>query len=59
MSEEVLCKQGSAYVDVRDLAEAHVKSLEKEKAGGERIIVSGGKFIDNQLFFFSFINHGF
>ncbi|KAH6883767.1 D-lactaldehyde dehydrogenase [Coprinopsis sp. MPI-PUGE-AT-0042] len=29
----------SAWVDVRDVAEAHVRSLEKEKAGGERILV--------------------
>lgn len=41
-SEEVLCTQGSCWVDVRDIAEAHVRSLEKEAAGGERIIVSVG-----------------
>ena len=31
--------------DVRDLAEAHVRSLEKEKAGGERMFVLSGSFI--------------
>ncbi|KAH9487441.1 NADPH-dependent methylglyoxal reductase GRE2 [Psilocybe cubensis] len=31
------------YIDVRDLANAHVKSLKREAAGGERIIVSGGR----------------
>ncbi|KAF8583139.1 NAD(P)-binding protein [Ramaria rubella] len=36
---------GSAhYVDVRDLADAHVKALEKEEAGNERFIVSAGVF---------------
>ncbi|KAH6890876.1 D-lactaldehyde dehydrogenase [Coprinopsis sp. MPI-PUGE-AT-0042] len=30
------------WVDVRDLAEGHVLALEKEKAGGERIFVSAG-----------------
>lgn len=34
---------GSAWVDVRDVAEAHVRALEREGAGGERIIVSGGE----------------
>ncbi|KAJ3501157.1 hypothetical protein NMY22_g19021 [Coprinellus aureogranulatus] len=37
--------QGYAWVDVRDIAEAHVRSLEKEEAGGERIIVSSGSYI--------------
>lgn len=32
----------SEWVDVRDLAEAHTLSLQREAAGGERIIVSGG-----------------
>jgi nucleoside-diphosphate-sugar epimerase len=36
-------KGGNTWVDVRDLAEAHVRALEREGAGGERIIVSGGK----------------
>ncbi|KAJ7597563.1 D-lactaldehyde dehydrogenase [Mycena floridula] len=36
---------GNSWVDVRDLAEAHVLALEKESAGGERFIVSAGPFI--------------
>jgi nucleoside-diphosphate-sugar epimerase len=35
----------SSWVDVRDLADAHVLALEKEAAGGERIIVSAGAFV--------------
>jgi nucleoside-diphosphate-sugar epimerase len=31
------------YVDVRDVAEAHVRALEKPEAGGERFIVDAGK----------------
>ncbi|CAL1709339.1 unnamed protein product [Somion occarium] len=34
----------SAWVDVRDLAEAHVLAIKKEVAGGNRIIVSAGSF---------------
>ncbi|KAK7472032.1 hypothetical protein VKT23_000143 [Stygiomarasmius scandens] len=37
-------KAGSEWVDVRDLAEAHVRALQKEEAAGERIIISGGPF---------------
>ncbi|KAG5650224.1 hypothetical protein H0H81_000267 [Sphagnurus paluster] len=39
-SKDFLTTQGSAYIDVRDVAEAHVLALEKEAAGGERIIIS-------------------
>ncbi|KAJ3540770.1 hypothetical protein NMY22_g4156 [Coprinellus aureogranulatus] len=38
-------QSGHAWVDVGDLAEAHVRALEKEAAGGERIIVSAGPYI--------------
>ncbi|KAH9487447.1 Putative uncharacterized oxidoreductase [Psilocybe cubensis] len=31
------------YIDVRDVAAAHVVSLQKDAAGGERIIVANGK----------------
>ena len=55
-SEEFLCKQGSCFVDVRNLAEAHVKSLEVEKAGGERIIVSAGKCLAGQSSSYRHIN---
>ncbi|THG95051.1 hypothetical protein EW026_g6529 [Hermanssonia centrifuga] len=33
---------GSAWIDVRDLAQAHVLGIQKENAGGNRIIVSAG-----------------
>lgn len=33
------------WVDVRDLAEAHVRSLEREEIGGERVIVHEGSFV--------------
>lgn len=38
-----LSQNGSCYVDVRDLAEAHRLALEKEGAGGERIIINAGE----------------
>ncbi|KAG5641705.1 hypothetical protein DXG03_004409 [Asterophora parasitica] len=43
-SKDFLTVQGSAYIDVRDVAESHVLALEKEAAGGERIIISAGTF---------------
>jgi len=41
-TNEFLASTGTCWIDVRDLANAHVLSLEKEAAGGERIIVSAG-----------------
>lgn len=35
---------GSAWVDVRDVAEAHVRALERQEAGGERITASSGQW---------------
>ncbi|KAJ6452663.1 hypothetical protein C8R45DRAFT_1083348 [Mycena sanguinolenta] len=35
---------GGCWIDVRDLALAHVRALEKEEAGGERIIIAAGAF---------------
>jgi nucleoside-diphosphate-sugar epimerase len=40
--EEVVDGRWS-WVDVRDIAEAHVVALEKPEAGGERILFSAGK----------------
>lgn len=40
-SKEVLASS-NFWIDVRDLADAHVLALEKEAAGGERIIVAEG-----------------
>jgi len=34
--------QGMAWIDVRDLAEAHVLAIKKAGAGGQRIIVASG-----------------
>lgn len=34
----------SCWIDVRDLAEAHVLAIKKQEAGGERVIVSEGPF---------------
>ncbi|PSR87356.1 hypothetical protein PHLCEN_2v5173 [Hermanssonia centrifuga] len=39
---ETLASVGSEYVDVRDIALAHVLALQKEAAGGHRIIISSG-----------------
>jgi len=37
-----LGKTGSEWIDVRDLAEAHVRAIKINEAGGERILVSQG-----------------
>ena len=36
--------ESASWVDVRDLALAHVLALEKPEAGGERIIISSGSW---------------
>ncbi|KAG1731354.1 uncharacterized protein EDB91DRAFT_1154692 [Suillus paluster] len=43
-TNEFLASTGTCWTDVRDLAGAHVLSLEKEAAGGERIIISAGNW---------------
>lgn len=56
---EFLANTGTCWIDVRDLADAHAHALEKEAAGGERIIVSGGKFthfVYGRLFYFTSFN---
>jgi nucleoside-diphosphate-sugar epimerase len=35
----------SAWVDVRDLALAHILALQKEDAGGKRLLVCAGPYI--------------
>ena len=35
--------QGANWIDVRDVAEAHVKALETEDARDERFLVAAGK----------------
>ncbi|KAG5635177.1 hypothetical protein H0H81_012139, partial [Sphagnurus paluster] len=44
-SKDFLTTQGSAYIDVRDAAESHILAMEKQAAGGERIIISTGPFV--------------
>ncbi|KAI0776384.1 NAD(P)-binding protein [Irpex lacteus] len=41
--EELTAPQGS-WVDVRDIADAHVLALQKEEAAGQRIIIAEGSF---------------
>lgn len=42
-NDEQLVAGTNSWVDVRDVAEAHVVALEKPEAGGERILFSAGK----------------
>jgi len=42
--EQLAAFQGS-WVDVRDVAHAHILSLQVEAAGGNRFIIAGGNFI--------------
>ncbi|KAL0956958.1 hypothetical protein HGRIS_003059 [Hohenbuehelia grisea] len=44
-TKEQLATQGSSWIDVRDLGEAHALALEKAEAGGQRIIVSVEAFV--------------
>ncbi|KAI0367230.1 NAD-P-binding protein [Pilatotrama ljubarskyi] len=44
LDNESLANIGSSYVDVRDLAQAHVLAITKPEAAGERIIVSAGPY---------------
>ncbi|KAI0076363.1 NAD(P)-binding protein [Panus rudis PR-1116 ss-1] len=41
---ETLANFGGSWVDVRDVADAHVLSLQKEAAGGSRFLTNGGSF---------------
>jgi len=43
-SDKDLVASINCWVDVRDVAEAHVVALEKPEAGGERILFSAGPF---------------
>ncbi|KAK1235164.1 hypothetical protein PQX77_001621 [Marasmius sp. AFHP31] len=43
-SAQALTFRMTCWVDVRDVAEAHVRALLKQEAGGNRIIVSAGDF---------------
>lgn len=37
--------KGSSWIDVRDVGLAHALALEKEDAGGKRLLVSAGPYI--------------
>ena len=51
----VICGSGGSWVDVRDCALAHVLSLEKSAAGGERMIIaSPGMFTFKKILYFFF-----
>ncbi|KAK0188281.1 D-lactaldehyde dehydrogenase [Armillaria mellea] len=45
MRHEDMATEGHCWVDVRDLAEAHMRALFVDAAGGERIIVSAGPYV--------------
>lgn len=45
MGGSPLTSPGHAWVDARDVAEAHVRSLEVEAAGGERIMICAGQMV--------------
>lgn len=42
--DQHLATSGSSWIDVRDLGEAHALALQKDAAGGERMIVSAGLY---------------
>lgn len=37
------------FTDVRDLADAHVKAMEKEEAGGKRFFITAGYFSNREI----------
>ena len=43
--EDLAESDSNSWVDVRDTALGHVLALEKEAAGGERIITASGAFV--------------
>jgi nucleoside-diphosphate-sugar epimerase len=47
-----LAESDGSWVDVRDLANAHVRALEKEEAADQRIIISAGKIISSSAAYF-------
>jgi nucleoside-diphosphate-sugar epimerase len=45
LDAQLFINSNAAWIDVRDIADAHVASIEKEAAGGERMIVTAGEFL--------------
>lgn len=48
-TEATMFRPGSGWIDVRDVADAHVLAAQKEDAGGQRIILSAGDFVLSEL----------
>jgi len=44
-SNEELIAHGHAWVDVRDISQAHILALQREEAAGMRFIISSGKWV--------------
>ena len=42
--------ESNSWIDVRDTALAHVLALEKDEAGGQRIITASGAFHINLIY---------
>jgi len=49
MKERLVPNDTWLWVDVRDVATAHVNAIEKPEAGGKRICVSAGNYSNQQL----------
>ena len=47
--EETVLRDGGSWIDVRDVALAHILAAQKQEAGGERIIISAGDFVWSDL----------
>jgi nucleoside-diphosphate-sugar epimerase len=45
LDPQLLITTNGVWIDVQDIASAHIASIEKEAAGGERIIVTAGAFV--------------
>jgi len=48
-TEEQLAGPGGCWIDVRDLAQAHVRAIQVEEAAGSRYILSAGAFTFQDL----------
>jgi len=48
-TDEQLATSSGCWVDVRDLAEAHVRAIQVEEAGGSRYVLSAGPFTMQDL----------
>jgi hypothetical protein len=53
IQHETSAKQGDCWIDVCDFAEKHVKALQSESAGGERVVNTAGTFCFTMHCFFN------